>query len=213
MRWRTIVVTDATVSRLVGHGRLEAVELLRADGATGRLDCDTVVFTGDWVPDGELARSGGLDLDPGTHGPAVDGLLRTSATGVFAVGNLVHPVETADVAAVRAARTAWAVRDYLAEPRGEVPESVAVVAEAPLAWVWPNLWRPDVGREAVGPHTIWSTAFVERPRLRVRQDDRVLLERRLHRTVVPNRPYALPAGWTTDVDPDGGVVRVSVEGA
>ena len=37
---------------------------------------------------------------PGTHsGPLVDTALRTSRPGVFAAGNLVHPVDTADVAA------------------------------------------------------------------------------------------------------------------
>ena len=43
-----------------------------ADGTTRRIACDTVVFTGDWIPDHELARAGGLALDPGTRGPHVD---------------------------------------------------------------------------------------------------------------------------------------------
>jgi hypothetical protein len=34
-----------------------------------RLACGTVVVTGDWVPDHELARRGGLAMDPGTAVP------------------------------------------------------------------------------------------------------------------------------------------------
>ena len=64
------------------------------------IDCDTVVFTGDWIPDHELARTGGLAMDPATRGPVVDAGLRTSSPGVFAVGNLLHPVDTADGAAL-----------------------------------------------------------------------------------------------------------------
>ncbi len=43
-----------------------------------------------------------LAIDPGTNGPACDVDGATSAPGIFATGNLVHPAETADVAARRA---------------------------------------------------------------------------------------------------------------
>ena len=97
------------------------------------VDCDTVVFTGDWIPDHELARTGGLAMDPATRGPVVDAGLRTSRPGVFAVGNLLHPVDTADGAALgrpprRAAReqVGWSGRD---EPH---PKAVRIRADGPL---------------------------------------------------------------------------------
>ena len=46
------------------------------------VDCDTVAFTGDWIPDHELARIGGLEIDPATRGPVVDAGVRTSSPGV-----------------------------------------------------------------------------------------------------------------------------------
>ena len=69
-------------------------------GATRFVPCEFAVFTGDWIPDHELARLAGLAMDPGTRGPAVDTTLATSVPGVFAAGNLVHAAETADVAAL-----------------------------------------------------------------------------------------------------------------
>jgi hypothetical protein len=69
-------------------------------GAVRRVGCDTLVFTGDWIPDHELARAAGIAIDPGTRGPAVDTCLETSVANVFAAGNLVHAAETADVAAL-----------------------------------------------------------------------------------------------------------------
>ena len=101
LRWRVPVWTGTAVSRLAGRGRLAGVEV--ADVRTGAarfVPCDTVVFTGDWIPDHELARLAGLAMDPGTRGPVVDTRLETSAPGVFAAGNLVHAAETADVAAL-----------------------------------------------------------------------------------------------------------------
>jgi len=94
------------VVEIRGRERVDAVVL--DDGRT--LACDTVVFTGDWIPDHELARAAGLIMDA-TRGPRIDLALATSAEGVFAAGNLVHAAEAADVAALsgrHAARAAYA---------------------------------------------------------------------------------------------------------
>ena len=74
------------------------VENLDTGDATGST-CDTVVFTGDWIPDHELARTGGLAMDPGRAARVVDTAPAHQQPGVFAAGNLLHPVDTADGAA------------------------------------------------------------------------------------------------------------------
>ena len=66
---------NAAVARISGRHHVEAVELV--DGSV--IECDTVVFTGDWVPDDELARAAGIDLGPDPT---------TTRPGVFAVGNV-----------------------------------------------------------------------------------------------------------------------------
>ncbi|MYS76895.1 oxidoreductase, partial [Streptomyces sp. SID5926] len=71
-----------------------------------------------FVPDHELARRGALTLDPGTRGPAVDGALRTSRPGVFAVGSVLHAVESAATAAREGAHAATAVRRWLQDGTG-----------------------------------------------------------------------------------------------
>jgi len=54
---RVPVATRTRVVRVIGRTRLEAVEIENLDTCDRRLvDCDTVVFTGDWIPDHELAR-------------------------------------------------------------------------------------------------------------------------------------------------------------
>ncbi|WP_228759857.1 NAD(P)/FAD-dependent oxidoreductase [Pseudactinotalea sp. HY158] len=121
--FRTPLATHARVTQVLGRHRVTGVEL--EDSRTGErriVECDTVVFTGDWIPDHELARAGGLALDPGTRGPLVDALGRTSHVGVFAAGNAVHPVDTADVAALggrHAAGPSPASSPTRTPPRGE----------------------------------------------------------------------------------------------
>ena len=89
---RVRVMTNVDVAEIVGRRRVEHVVL--TDGRI--VACDTVVFTGDWIPDNELARRSGLTIHPTVKGPLVDRAFRTSRDGVFAIGNLVHRVAAAD---------------------------------------------------------------------------------------------------------------------
>ena len=180
------ILTSKRVHTIEGRERVTAITL--DDGRT--IACDTVVFTGDWIPERELARTAGLVMVPGTRGPRVDVAGRTSVPGLFATGNLVHAAEAADVAALGGRLVGRAVRDYLEHAAWPV-EVVPIECEPPLAWVWPNaLARAD--RRA--PSTF---------RLRVREHRRHadlvamqgtrLLWRRHQRDLRPNRPIVVPA--------------------
>ncbi|MDL5205126.1 FAD-dependent oxidoreductase [Streptomyces sp. ALI-76-A] len=199
------LLTATTVTELVGHGRLSGVRVRHHDGRTALLPCDTVVFTGDFVPEHELARRGGLTLDSGTRGPAVDGSLHTSRPGVFAAGSVLHAVESAATAAREGVHVADAVLRTLAgaEPSDGVPLLVA----PPLRWIAPNRVTPADRL----PYVLRTSVPLSRPVLRVTQDGRVLHRARLSpRTVLPNRTLTLTARWTGRVDPKGGPVRVMV---
>jgi thioredoxin reductase len=97
------LLTGTTVTELLGHRRLSGVRVRHRDGRTAVLACDTVVFTGDFVPEHELARRGGLILDPADASP------RTSRPGVFAAGGVLHPGMRARAAAREGERAAAAV--------------------------------------------------------------------------------------------------------
>ncbi|WP_432132102.1 NAD(P)/FAD-dependent oxidoreductase [Streptomyces tendae] len=213
LRHRTPVLTGTTVTELLGRGRLSGVRVRHRDGRTTTLPCDTVVFTGDFVPEHELARRGGLTLDPGTRGPAVDGALRTSRPGVFAVGSVLHAVESAAAAAREGAHAATAVRDWLTDGTGgdptdaDWPGGVPLVADPPLLRISPNRVAPADRF----PYLLRTALPLPRPVLYVSQDGRPLHRERCRRTTaVPHRPLTLTARWTHLVDPDGGPVHVTV---
>src|SRR5207302_244117 len=136
---RIPVWTSCAVTRITGRGRLEGVEV--TDGRTEAVrfvPCETAVFTGDWIPDHELARRAGLALDPGTRGPAVDTALATSVPGVFAAGNLVHAAETADIAALSGRHAARHMAAFLGEEVAAPGARLPVLVEPPLRWISPN---------------------------------------------------------------------------
>ncbi|HZF92573.1 NAD(P)/FAD-dependent oxidoreductase [Streptomyces sp.] len=196
------LLTGTTVAELLGHGRLSGVRIRHHDGRTAVLPCDTVVFTGDFVPDHELARHGGLVLDPRTRGPAVDGALRTSRPGVFAAGNVLHAVEPAATAAREGALVATAVTAALAGAAR--PAGVPLTVDPPLRWITPQRVTPA---DAL-PYTLRTASRLTRPLLEVTQDDRVLHRERV-RGAAAGRSLTLTAQWTHRVDPRGGPVRVT----
>lgn len=109
LRHRIPLLTDTTVTELLGHGRLSGVRVRHRDGRTTTLACDTVVFTGDFVAADELARQAAVTLGTGPY---------TSRPGVFAAGALLHPGRRASAAYRAGAEAADAVLDLLAGGTG-----------------------------------------------------------------------------------------------
>jgi thioredoxin reductase len=205
--WGFPVARRTRITRIVGRDRVEAVDIEHDDGRRVRVPCDTVVFTGDWTPDNELSRLRGLDLDAGHRGPLVDTALRTSADGIFAVGNLLHPVDTADVAALDGRHVAGPVLRWLA---GESTRPVAVrlVTADPFAWVAPGLVRPGDPSPARGRLLLWPTAHRALPTVVVEQDGTVLSRRRLPWPVAPGRMFRLPWSMVASCRPGAGDVLI-----
>jgi thioredoxin reductase len=211
-RWHVPVWSSTVVRRVSGRGRLDGAEL--ADLVTGEtrfVPCDLLVFTGDWIPDHELARAAGLDMDPGTRGPAVDTALATSVPGVFAAGNLVHAAETADIAALGGRHAARGIAAFLRDgpapgsPPG--PVRLPLTAEPPLLWVAPNALRAGGPAPPRGRFVLRSDVFARLARLEVWQDERRLATG-VSFGMKPDRPVRLGASWTSRADAGGGPVTV-----
>ena len=208
LRWRVPVWTSTAVRRIVGRRRLAGVELAR-DGRERFMPCDIIVFTGDWIPDHELARRSGTSIDPGTLGPAVDTALETSLPMVFAAGNLVHAAETADVAAAGGRHAARQIAAALRDGPGHGDPRIPVIAEPPFTWIFPNALRLPAPQPPRGLFLLRTAEFGPSGHFEVRQDGRILARVR-HRRLVPSRSIQLTGAWTTLADPAGGPVRITL---
>lgn len=215
LRWRVPVWTKSAVTRVTGvAGRLGSVEVTdRRSGQVRTVDCDWLVFTADWIPDHELARSAGIAIDPGTRGPAIDLGMATSVPGVFAAGNLIHAAETADVAALSGRHAARRICSFLtALAAADALSRVPIVTEPPLRWISPNIVTAD-GTTPPRDRFVLRTDEFRRPtRLMVSQDGKVLARSRSLRCI-PGRPLHLPASWLTTVDPEGGAIHITIDPA
>jgi thioredoxin reductase len=205
------ILTSTRVTQILGRTRVEAVEItdLRT-GATRQLECDTVVFTGDWIPDHELARRGGLEMDAATRAPRVDCALRTSTRGVFAAGNLLHAAETADVAALGGRHVAQGICTFLETDSWPANPPVPITSEPPLQWVSPSAINP--GLEPPHSHFILRVSeFRAHAELVVSQGPRTLWRRR-YRSLMPSRSINAAAAFVSHIDAKGPPVTFQLRG-
>ena len=197
---------DCTVTRILGRDRVAGVEIESA-GNRQTIACDCVVFTGDWIPDYEFCRAGGIALDAGTRGPDVDQSLRTPVRGVFASGNLLRGAEMADVAALEGRHAAQSIARFLSRDRsspsgeawGEADQIIPIHAEDPILWTCPNRVAHDGTPPPRGRFTFRVSRFQGSGRVAVRQGA-LTLAARTFRRLIPNRWYTLKAGpWVDQV--------------
>jgi NADPH-dependent 2,4-dienoyl-CoA reductase/sulfur reductase-like enzyme len=87
---------------IFGKDRVEGIEVtpmengVLAPEKSFRIDCDTVLLSVGLVPENELSRAAGVELNSVTNGPSVDASLMTNMEGVFACGNVLHVHDLAD---------------------------------------------------------------------------------------------------------------------
>ncbi|WP_147942322.1 NAD(P)/FAD-dependent oxidoreductase [Microbispora sp. CSR-4] len=207
---RVPVATATRVVRINGRDAVESVEVedLRT-GERRTVPCDTVVFTGGWIPDHELARAAGLAMDPGSRSPVVDNTLATSRPGVFAVGNLIHPVDTADVAALDGRHVVRHVLDHLGGTSTDAG-AIPLRAGTPFRWVSPGLVRPGAGAPPRRRILLWPDEHRAVARVVVTQGGREIARRTLPWPVSPGRVFRVPSSLLSGVDPRGGPITVSL---
>lgn len=132
---------STTVTRVIGHDRVEAVEVSQVDehlapipGTERIVPCDTLLLSVGLIPENELSVAAGVELDPRTRGAVVDQRLQTGVPGIFACGNVLHVHDLADNVTTEseragAAAAAWALgTGAAAVPNCELTVSPAGIA-------------------------------------------------------------------------------------
>jgi NADPH-dependent 2,4-dienoyl-CoA reductase/sulfur reductase-like enzyme len=122
-----------TVTYIDGQERLKSVTIAQVDGnnvpvpeSERQIKCDTLLLSLGLIPENELSKSAGVEIDILTGGPAVNQHLETSIHGIFACGNSLQVYDTVDVLSVDASRAgknaaehAMSHKQYLIQSREE----------------------------------------------------------------------------------------------
>lgn len=132
---------STTVTRVIGHDRVEAVEVSQVDerlapipGTERIVPCDTLLLSVGLIPENELSVAAGVELDPRTRGAVVDQSLQTGVPGIFACGNVLHVHDLADNVTTESERAGAAAAAYaLGTGVGAVPDCELSVSPAGIA--------------------------------------------------------------------------------
>lgn len=132
---------STTVTRVIGHDRVEAVEVSQVDeylapipGTERIVPCDTLLLSVGLIPENELSVAAGVELDPRTRGAVVDQSLQTDVPGIFACGNVLHVHDLAENVTTESERAGAAAATYaLGTDAGTVPDRELTVSPAGIA--------------------------------------------------------------------------------
>ncbi len=99
-----------TVIEIKGKERVEGIVLAEVDnngkpipGTEEFYSCDTLLLSVGLIPENEISRKMGIDMNPVTSGPKVNESFETSIEGVFACGNVLHVHDLVDFVSEEAA--------------------------------------------------------------------------------------------------------------
>jgi L-2-hydroxyglutarate oxidase LhgO len=92
-----------TVTAVEGREHVTGVRVSKVDdslkpipGTEMYFECDTLVLSCGLIPENELSKSAGVEIDPKTRGAKVDENMATSVPGIFAGGNVVRVYDLVD---------------------------------------------------------------------------------------------------------------------
>ena len=204
-----------TVTQVFGRTRLEAIELADVDPATmrpipgteERVECDTLLLSVGLIPENEVAKTIGIDIDRATSGPAVDQSLETSVPGVFVAGNELHVHDLADFVSEEGEQAghnaaAYALRKHAATT--DVP-AITVVQGANVGSVTPQrISDPSSGATV----RFRSRARVQGAQVELRCGDRLIKKAR-KMIVVPSEMQTVTL-TPEDLEGVSGTIEVSV---
>ena len=199
------VETNSKLSNIFGKTRVEAIELTNTKtGNKKRINCDTVILTGNWIPDYELARLGNLKINKNTKGPVVDQLFRTSREGVFAAGNLIRGAEPSDIAALEGKYAAKNINNFLMDSKW-FTNRIIINVDEPLKWISPNALDSSLHILPSNHLLFRVNDFIKNKTLELKQGKELLFSQN-YNTLMPNYSYKLNNTWLNKISDSAPII-------
>jgi thioredoxin reductase len=194
------VYKNSKVTKIIGNKRVNAVEVTNVvNDSTQNVLCDTVIFTGEWIPDNELIRLGGFDIDPNTRGPRVDQYFRTSRNGVFASGNILHGGEPASIAALEGKYVTEIIVEYLKNQQSPQGKFIDIEYCEPIKWIFPSRLNMEDPNIPSGKFSMRVNKFIKSSRIKIHQGEKIIRDG-IRKDFIPNHSIYFQDNWLSRID-------------
>ena len=139
-----------TVVDIEGKNRVEAVTIAEVGpdrnpipGTEERYTCDTLLLSCGLIPENELSKSAGVDLNPVTSGPVVNDSLETNIDGIFACGNVLHVHDLVDYVSQEASTAGKNAANYILNGKAAAAKTVEIISTGGVRYTVPKYIRPE----------------------------------------------------------------------
>ena len=138
-----------TVVDIRGRKRVEGVTIAQVEngkpvpGTEEYYECDTLLLSCGLIPENELSRAAGVQLNPVTNGPAVNESLETSIPGVFAAGNVLHVHDLVDYVSEEAGAAGRHAADYIRGGEAVTRKTLPITCKDGVRYTVPLSVRPE----------------------------------------------------------------------
>ena len=155
-----------TIIEIKGKERVEGIVLAEVDnngkpipGTEESCSCDTILLSVGLIPENEISRKMGIEMNPVTSGPKVNESFETNIEGVFACGNVLHVHDLVDFVSEEAAIARKNAAIFVKEENAEKTAGQIIRL------------NPSEGIKYIVPETIDITRMGEKLTLRFRVDN------------------------------------------
>lgn len=171
-----------TVTDIIGKHRLEKVVVSKVDenkrpipGSEFEIECDTLLLSVGLIPENELTRAAGIEIDRRTNGAVVYENMQTSEDGIFAAGNVVHVHDLVDYVTAESTKAGRAAAEYALGKRHGYGKYISISSGDGVNYTVPQRIRPDALDKTV--EIFFRTNTVRGPSvIKLTSGDRVICE-------------------------------------
>lgn len=139
-----------TIVDIKGKNRVEGVTVAKVDenrrpipGTEMEFDCDTVLLSVGLIPENELTRSVGIEIDRRTNGAIVYENMETSIPGIFACGNVVHVHDLVDFVTAESQKAGAAAADFVLNEKPNSSDILNVTTSNGVTYTVPQKIRTE----------------------------------------------------------------------
>jgi len=134
-----------TITEIHGAKRVEQVVVSKVDenrrpipDTEFTIDCDTILLSVGLIPENELTRAAGIEIDSRTNGAVVNENMETSLPGVFACGNVLHVHDLVDYVSREAELAGASAAEFVLRDKDVSPAKLQIFTGSGVSYTVPQ---------------------------------------------------------------------------
>lgn len=134
-----------TVTEIHGKERVTGVTVMKVDekrspipGSEMYIPCDTLLLSVGLIPENELTKQAGIEMDRITNGAVVDQNRQTSVPGIFACGNVLHVHDLVDFVSDESEIAGIHAASYIKNTAGDTSQKINITPAGAVRYVVPQ---------------------------------------------------------------------------